>query len=477
MEYQAVIGLEIHAQLLTESKIFCSCSTKFGAAPNHHACPVCTGMPGVLPVLNRKAVEFAIKMAIATGCAINKRSIFARKNYFYPDLPKAYQISQYEEPLAEHGSVEIAVDGTAARIGITRIHMEEDAGKLVHGSGGKSFVDFNRCGVPLIEIVSEPDLRTPAQAAAYLKELRDVLVYLEICDGNMEEGSFRCDANISIRPVGREQFGTKAELKNMNSFRFVERALTYEIERQIAVLTGGGKVLQETRLWDADKGVTHSMRGKEEAHDYRYFPDPDLLPVTVDDGWIERVKASLPELPSVKRKRFISQYGIPDYDAGVLCSDKYLAAYFEECVKIHPNPKAASNWIMSELMRELKVLDGDIRKSPISAANLARMIKMVDEGAITGKIAKTVFEKMWATGKAPDVVVDEEGLKPIGDVAGYVDEAIKNNPKEVEQYLKGKEKLIGYFVGQVMRATGGKADPNAVNKAVREKLEALKKGK
>ena len=477
MEYEAVIGLEIHAQLLTESKIFCGCSTKFGAEPNHHACPVCTGMPGVLPVLNRKAVEFAIKMAIATGCTINNRSIFARKNYFYPDLPKAYQISQYEEPLAEHGAVEIAVDGASTRIGITRIHMEEDAGKLVHGSGGKSFVDFNRCGVPLIEIVSDPDLRTPAQAAAYLKELRDVLVYLEICDGNMEEGSFRCDANISIRPVGRAELGTKAELKNMNSFRFVERALTYEIERQIAVLTGGGKVLQETRLWDSDKGVTHSMRGKEEAHDYRYFPDPDLLPVIVDDEWIERIKATLPELPSAKRKRFVERYGIPDYDAGVLCSDKYLAAYFEECVKLHPNPKAASNWIMSELMRDLKALDGDIRKSPISAANLARMIKMVDEGAITGKIAKTVFEKMWATGKAPDIVVDEGGLKPIGDVAGYVDEVIKNNPKEVEQYLKGKEKLIGFFVGQVMKSTGGKADPNAVNRTVREKFEAFKKGK
>jgi len=293
----------------------------------------------------------------------------------------------------------------------------------------------------------------------------------------MEEGSFRCDANISIRPVGRAELGTKAELKNMNSFRFVERALTYEIERQIAVLTGGGKVLQETRLWDSDKGVTHSMRGKEEAHDYRYFPDPDLLPVIVDDEWIERIKATLPELPSAKRKRFVERYGIPDYDAGVLCSDKYLAAYFEECVKLHPNPKAASNWIMSELMRDLKALDGDIRKSPISAANLARMIKMVDEGAITGKIAKTVFEKMWATGKAPDIVVDEGGLKPIGDVAGYVDEVIKNNPKEVEQYLKGKEKLIGFFVGQVMKSTGGKADPNAVNRTVREKFEAFKKGK
>ncbi len=475
MEYEAVIGLEIHAQLLTDSKIFCGCSTEFGAPPNHHACPVCSGMPGILPVLNRKAVEYAVKMALATGCKINNRSIFARKNYFYPDLPKAFQVSQYEEPLAEHGTVEIELNGTTKRIGITRIHMEEDAGKLVHGAGGKSFVDFNRCGVPLIEIVSDPDMRTPAEAGEYLKALRDILVYLEICDGNMEEGSFRCDANVSIRPPGQKKLGTKAELKNMNSFRFVERALTYEIERQISVLSGGGHVLQETRLWDSEKGVTHSMRSKEEAHDYRYFPEPDLLPLMVDDEWIERAKASLPELPAARRERFIEQYGIPPYDAGVLCSDKFLAGYFEECVRLHSNPKSLSNWIMGELMRELKEFDGDVRNSPIPARNLARMVEMIDEKTITGKIAKTVFEKMWEFGKDPDTIIDEEGLKPIEDVDAYVSEAIKNNPKEVEQYLKGKEKLIGYFVGQVMKATGGRADPKALNAIIKEKLEAIRK--
>ena len=474
MDYEAVIGLEIHAQLLTDSKLFCACSTKFGEPPNHNACPICTGLPGVLPVLNRKAVEYAIKMALATDCKINNRSIFARKNYFYPDLPKAYQVSQYEEPLSEHGHVDIVIDGDTRRIGITRIHMEEDAGKLVHGAAGKSFVDFNRCGVPLIEIVSEPDMRTPEEANAYLKALHDVLVYLEICDGNMEEGSFRCDANISIRPVGREEFGTKAELKNMNSFRFIERALNYEIERQTALISAGGKVVQETRLWDAEKGITNSMRGKEEAHDYRYFPEPDLLPLIVDDEWIDKVRDSLPELPAEKRERFVNDFGIPNYDAGVICSDKYLAAYFEECVSAHNNPKAISNWIMSELMRELKSLDGDISKSPISATDLARMVAMIDEGTITGKIAKTVFEKMWETGKDPDTIVDEEGLKPIEDVGKYVEEAIEANPKQVEQYLNGKDKLVGFFVGQVMKATRGRADPKSLNSIVIEKLNALK---
>lgn len=475
MDYEAVIGLEVHAQLLTSSKIFCGCSTKFGAQPNHHACPVCTGMPGVLPVLNRKVVEYAVKMALAINCKINRRSIFARKNYFYPDLPKAYQISQFEEPLSEFGFIDIDMNGAAKRIGVTRIHMEEDAGKLVHASGGKSFVDFNRCGVPLIEIVSEPDMRSPAEAAEYLKTVRDILVYLEICDGNMEEGSFRCDANVSVRPVGREKLGTKAELKNMNSFRFVERAISYEIDRQTALVSGGGSVRQETRLWDADKCVTHSMRGKEEAHDYRYFPEPDLLPVIIEESWIEQIKSSLPELPAQKRERFIREYGIPLYDAAVICSDKYLAAYFEECVGIHSNPKSVGNWIMSELMRELKSLEGDVRKSPISANNLARMIKMIDDGAITGKIAKTVFEKMWESGLDPNTIVEKEGLKPIEDLDLHIDEVIKNNPKEVEQYLGGKDKLIGFFVGQVMRATGGRADPKSLNKLVRDKLEAMKK--
>jgi len=475
MEYEAVIGLEVHAQVSTDSKIFCGCSTSFGAPPNHHACPVCSGMPGVLPVLNRKAVEYAVKMALATSCTVNGSSIFARKNYFYPDLPKAFQVSQYEQPLSENGLIEIVFNGVTKRIGITRIHMEEDAGKLVHSAGGKSFVDFNRCGVPLIEIVSEPDMRTPAEASAYLKAIRDILVYLEICDGNMEEGSLRCDANVSVRPVGQKELGVRAELKNMNSFRFVERAVTYEIDRQIAVVSGGGTVAQETRLWDADKGVTHSMRGKEEAHDYRYFPEPDLLPIIVEDEWIERIKTSLPELPAEKRERFVDKYGIPAYDAEVLCSDKYLADYFEECVKLHSNPKALSNWIMNELMRQLKEIDGDVRGSPIPAKNLARMAQMVDEGMITGKIAKTVFEKMWESGKDPDAIVEKEGLKPIEDVGTFVDEVIKSNPKEVEQYLKGKEKIMGFFVGQVMKASGGRANPKAVNQLVKEKLKAIKK--
>ncbi len=474
MDYEAVIGLEIHAQLLTDSKIFCGCSTSFGKAPNHNACPVCTGMPGVLPVLNRKAVEYALKMALATDCSVNARSIFARKNYFYPDLPKAYQISQYEEPLAEDGRLKIEVDGAEKTVGIVRIHMEEDAGKLVHGKGGKSFVDFNRCGVPLIEIVSGPDMRSPAEAATFLRSLRDVLLYLEICDGNMEEGSLRCDANVSLRPVGTEKLGVKAEVKNMNSFRFVERALAYEIDRQIAVISGGGQVVQETRLWDSDAGVTHSMRGKEEAHDYRYFPEPDLLPVMVDDAWVERIRGSLPELPTARKKRFVEEYGIPDYDAGVICSDKNLADYFEEALERHNNPKSVSNWIMSELMRELKSLDGDMRRSPVSPRNLAAMVAMVDEGKITGKIAKTVFEKMWETGDAPETIVEREGLKPVEDLESHVDEVIRNNPKEVEQYLKGKEKIIGFFVGQVMKATGGRADPKALNALIKQKLDSMK---
>jgi len=470
MEYEAVIGLEIHAQLLTESKIFCGCSTGFGEKPNHNACPVCSGMPGVLPVLNRKAVEFALKMALATDCRINRRSVFARKNYFYPDLPKAYQISQYEEPLAEEGRLRIEVDGVEKTVGIVRIHMEEDAGKLVHDKGGKSYVDFNRCGVPLIEIVSAPEMRSPAEAVAFLKSLREVLVYLEICDGNMEEGSFRCDANVSVRPAGTERLGVKAEVKNMNSFRFVERALAYEINRQVAIISGGGRVVQETRLWDSDAGVTHSMRGKEEAHDYRYFPEPDLLPVMVEEGWIERVAESLPEPPAARKMRFIEQYGIPEYDAGIICSDKNLADYFEQALEHHDNPKSVGNWIMSELMRELKSVDGDVRRSPVSSRNLAALVAMVDEDKITGKIAKTVFGKMWETGEDPETIVDREGLKPLEDLESYVDEVIRNNPGEVEQYLKGKEKIIGFFVGQVMKATGGRADPKALNALIKQKL-------
>lgn len=477
MNYEAVIGLEVHAQLKTASKMFCACSTRFGAEPNTQTCPICWGMPGVLPVVNKRAVEFAVKMALAVNCKINPRSIFARKNYFYPDLPKNYQISQYEEPLAEHGWIEIESDGTKKRIGITRIHMEEDAGKLVHSESGRSFVDFNRCGVPLIEIVSEPDMRKPSEASAYLKALRDILVYLDICDGNMEEGSFRCDANVSVRPAGEKKLGVKVELKNMNSFRFVEKALEYEIMRQTDVLSAGGIIVQETRLWDSEKEITYSMRTKEEAHDYRYFPEPDLLPIVLDEDWIEDLKHSLPELPDAKRRKFVERYGLPQYDAAVLTADKFIAEFFEEAVKIHNNPKAISNWIMGEVLREMKASEagGGERRFPITPAHIAELVKLIDEGKITGKIAKTVFSEVWTTGKYPAAVVEEKGLKPVGDVEAFVDKVLSEHPREVENYLKGKKSLIGFFVGQVMKATGGRADPKALNELIARKLDSMKK--
>lgn len=475
MNYEAVIGLEVHAELKTASKMFCSCSTKFGAEPNTQTCPICWGMPGVLPVVNKRAVEFAVKMALAVNCKINLRSIFARKNYFYPDLPKNYQISQYEEPLAEHGWIEIESDGAKKRIGITRIHMEEDAGKLVHAESGRSFVDFNRCGVPLIEIVSEPDMRKPSEASAYLKALRDILVYLDICDGNMEEGSFRCDANISIRPQGEKKLGVKVELKNMNSFRFVEKALEYEMIRQTDVLRSGGIIVQETRLWDSDKEMTYSMRSKEEAHDYRYFPEPDLLPIVLDEDWIEDLRRNLPELPDAKRRKFIEQYGLPQYDATVLTADKLIAEFFEEAVKIHNNPKAISNWIMSEVLREIKASEEKNEEGlRITPAHIAELVRLIDEGKITGKIAKTVFSEMWKTGKLPTAVVEEKGLKPVEDVEEFVDKVLAAHPQEVENYLKGKKSLIGFFVGQVMKATGGRADPKALNELIARKLESKK---
>lgn len=476
MKYEAVIGLEVHAQLKTASKMFCACSTKFGAEPNTHTCPICWGMPGVLPVVNRKAVEFAVKMALTVNCKINSRSIFARKNYFYPDLPKNYQISQYEEPLAEHGWIEIESDGIRKRIGITRIHMEEDAGKLVHSESGRSFVDFNRCGVPLIEIVSEPDMRKPSEASSYLKALRDILVYLDICDGNMEEGSFRCDANVSIRPEGEKKLGVKVELKNMNSFRFVEKALEYEILRQMEVLRSGGLIVQETRLWDSDKQITYSMRTKEEAHDYRYFPEPDLLPIVLDEEWIEDSRRHLPELPDAKRRKFVELYGLPQYDATVLTAEKFIAEFFEEAVKIHPNPKAISNWIMGEMLREIKGEGAEGKAAiPIAPAHIAELVRLIDEKKITGKIAKTVFSEMWKTGKSPMEVVEEKGLQPVEDVEAFVDKILDEHPREVENYLKGKKNLMGFFVGQVMKATGGKADPKILPELIVRKLETKKK--
>jgi len=477
MEYEPVIGLEVHAQMLTQSKIFCPCSTAFGGDPNTHTCPVCTGQPGSLPVLNRKVVEFTIRAALATHCAIAPYSLFARKNYFYPDLPKGYQISQYELPLSSDGFVEVQVDQDKKRIGIIRIHMEEDAGKLVHDlsseRGSHSYVDFNRTGVPLIEIVSAPDMRTPEEAAAYLRKLRAILMFLDICDGNMEEGSFRCDANISLRPRGQKTLGVKTELKNMNSFRNVQRALDYEIRRQTALLDQGDRIVQETRLWDAARGVTASMRGKEEAHDYRYFPDPDLVPIVVDPEWVSAVKAGLPELPEAKKGRFVREYGIPEYDAEVLTSSKPLANYYEACLKGYAKPKIVSNWIMSELLRELKRDEREIEECPVPASNLAQMIKLIDEGLISGKIAKSVFEEMYRTGKKAEEIVKEKGWVQVTDTSAIekaVAEILAKNPKEVEEYKKGKEKVFGFFVGQVMKATQGKANPQLVNELLKKKL-------
>jgi aspartyl-tRNA(Asn)/glutamyl-tRNA(Gln) amidotransferase subunit B len=474
MNYQAVIGLEVHAQMLTDSKIFCGCSTKFGAEPNSSICPVCTAQPGVLPVLNKKVVEFAVKTALATHGEVCNGSWFARKNYFYPDLPKGYQISQYEHPLAKGGHIEIETDGAKRKIGLIRIHMEEDAGKLIHDERApQSYVDLNRTGVPLLEIVSQPDLTTPQEAGAYLKKLRSILRYLEVCDGNMEEGSFRCDANISVRPEGTVELGTRTELKNMNSFRNVEKALEYEIKRQIGVLQEGGAVIQETRLWNDARDITESMRSKEEAHDYRYFPDPDLVALMIDRTWIERIEQSLPELPDHKVDRFVRDYGIPPYDAQVLSAEKEMADYFEAVVREKAPPKQASNWIMTELMRELKENRRDIADSPISAVNLAGLVNLIEAGTISGKIAKTVFAEMAKTGKSAEEIVKGQGLTQISDPA-RIEEAVRRVvaafPKEAADFKAGKEKLLTFFVGQVMKETKGKANPQLVNDVLQKVL-------
>lgn len=479
MKYEAVIGLEIHAQLLTDSKVFCGCSTLFGAGENTLTCPVCTGMPGVLPVLNRRAVELTIRAAVANHCSIAGRSRFARKNYFYPDLPKGYQISQYSEPLSSNGYVDIEVNGQRKRIGITRIHLEEDAGKLIHGENLKdptrSYLDFNRCGVPLIEIVSEPDIGSPEEAKAYLMELKSMLQYLEVCDGNMEEGSLRCDANISLRPAGSGGLGVKTEIKNMNSFRNVQHALEYEIRRQTSMLDAGERIVQETRLWDAARGETQSMRSKEEAHDYRYFPEPDLVVTEVSERWIEEIRASLPELRDEKRARFLREYGIPEYDAGVLTTTKPLADFFEKCVEVYPDPKTVSNWLMGDFLRELNNQGIDADRSPISPRQIAGMLKLMDEGVISGKIAKTVFEEMYRSGEGAEEIVKRKGLVQISDereIEEVVEAVMAQNPGEVEAYRGGKDKLLGFFVGQVMKATGGKANPGLANKILKEKLRA-----
>ncbi len=474
MKFEPVIGLEVHAQLKTKTKIFCGCSTVFGAPPNTHTCPVCLGMPGVLPVLNRKVVEYTLRMAMATGCSVNAGSRFARKNYFYPDLPKGYQISQYELPIAENGHIDIDDDGRTQRIGITRIHMEEDAGKLIHDPGAAvSRVDYNRTGVPLMEIVSEPDIRTPEQAGAYLRKLRAIVRYIDVSDGNLEEGSFRCDANISIRPKGDTPLGTRAEIKNLNSFKNVERAIAFEIERQKEVIADGGTVVQETRLWDPEQNRTVSMRGKEDAHDYRYFPDPDLLPLRVDTTWVTAVKGALPELPDEKRPRFQAVYGLSGDDAAVLTASRELADYFEEVLGHFPQPKAVCNWVMGPLVGLLNSRGQDITASPISPQYLAQLLMLIDKGTISGKIAKTVFDEMAVCPDSPEAIVREKGLVQMSDTSemeAIVAAVLERSPREVNAYRSGKKKLMGYFVGQVMKETRGKANPGIVNELLQQKL-------
>jgi aspartyl-tRNA(Asn)/glutamyl-tRNA(Gln) amidotransferase subunit B len=477
-KYEAVIGLEVHVQLLTTTKIFCSCSTKFGAAPNSNVCPVCLGMPGVLPVMNRRAVEYAVLAAMALNCRINQTSIFARKNYFYPDLPKGYQISQYDKPLAEFGSIDLKQHG-GKKIGITRIHLEEDAGKSLHegfaDAGEKTAIDLNRTGVPLIEIVSEPDMSTPEEAYEYLTLLKEIILYTGVSDCNMEEGSLRCDANISVRPRGQKEFGTKIEIKNVNSFRFVREALEFEIGRQIAVIESGGKISQETRLYNSNEGKTYGMRSKEQAHDYRYFPEPDLLPLVVDDKWKAEIAKQLPELPEARRARLVKDYGITDYDAGVLTSSKEFADQFEAAAKAAKNPKRVANLVQGELMGRLKARSLEIGQSPITMQGVALSADLVESGAISGKMLKDLYDLSFERGKDFGAVYEEQG-RPVqsSDTSALekiVDELIAANPKQVEQYRAGKKTMIGFFVGQVMKASKGQANPQVVNEVLVKKLE------
>jgi aspartyl-tRNA(Asn)/glutamyl-tRNA(Gln) amidotransferase subunit B len=476
MEWETVIGLEIHAQLATRSKIFSGSSTAFGAAPNSQANLVDLGYPGVLPVLNLDAVRMAIRFGLATGATIARRSIFARKNYFYPDLPKGYQISQYELPVVQSGSLDILLeDGTHKRIGITRAHLEEDAGKSLHEDfHGLSGIDLNRAGTPLLEIVSEPEMRSAKEAVAYMKKIHTLVRYLEICDGNMQEGSFRCDANVSVRPKGQEKFGTRAEIKNLNSFRFVERAINYEVERQVELIEGGGTVVQETRLYDPDRGETRSMRSKEEANDYRYFPDPDLLPLVIDDAMIEAVRATLPELPDEKAARFVAEHGLCAYDAGVLTASREIAGYYETVVKgLGGQPKLAANWVMGDLSGALNKDGLEVGQSRVSAPALAQLLARIGDNTISGKIAKEVFEAMWTDGKGADEIIDARGLRQITDTSAIekaIDEVMAANPQQLADYRSGKDKLFGFFVGQAMKATQGKANPAQLNELLKRKL-------
>lgn len=478
MEFEPVIGLEVHAQLLTRSKLFCGCSTEFNAPANAHVCPVCAGHPGSLPVLNAKVLEFATKTAIALNCRINPRSIFARKNYFYPDLPKGYQISQYDQPFCEEGYLDIELGDSAGpsrrRIGLTRIHIEEDAGKSVHAQG-YSLVNLNRAATPLLEIVSKPEIRSSEEAGAYLRKLRAILMYLGVCDGNMQEGSFRCDANVSVRPVGATKLGTRTEIKNVNSFRFVEKALEYEISRQIHLIQGGGQVVQETRSYDSGKNTTASMRGKEEAHDYRYFPEPDLIPVVVAEATIQAARKSLPELPDQKRDRFVNELGIPAYDASVITGSKKLSEFFEAAVSHCGKPKAVANWVMGEILRLLKLDDREIDELAMDPAHLGALIKMIDAGTISNTIGKTVLEEMYKSGKRPEAVVQEKGLMQISDTSAILQaiaKVIEANPTQVADYRAGKEKIFGYLVGQVMKQMAGKANPGVVNELLKKSLGA-----
>ncbi len=475
MIFETVIGVEVHAQLRTASKMFCGCGTTFGLSANSRTCPVCLGLPGSLPVINRTAVEMAVRAGLALNCTITASNQFARKNYFYPDLPKGYQISQYESPICQDGWIEIRDGNEAKRISIRRAHLEEDAGKSIHETGTNgSRVDLNRAGTPLLEIVTEPDMRSADEVVAYLKGLRDILMYLNVCDGNMEEGSFRCEPNLSLRPSGQKEFGTKVELKNINSFKYVKDAIEYEIKRQTKVLTEGGRIRQETRLWNIDRGETAIMRSKEEAHDYRYFPDPDLVPLKLEKEWVDGFRNGLPELPTVRTKRFVSDYELPEYDAAILTASKAMADYFEACVTQFSQPKTVSNWVMGELTRELNNSRTDFSASPVTPERLVRLLRLVDTGAISLKVAREIFPELYSSGKTPEQIVQEKGLTQVSDegtLVRIIEEVLSTNPVQVAQFKEGKQQVLGFLVGQVMKASGGKANPGKVNELLRKRVE------
>ncbi|MDX2253626.1 MAG: Asp-tRNA(Asn)/Glu-tRNA(Gln) amidotransferase subunit GatB [Nitrospira sp.] len=474
MTYEVVVGVEVHAQLRTKSKMFCGCTTLFGAPPNSHTCPVCLGLPGSLPVINKAAVEMAVRAGLALNCTIGASNRFARKNYFYPDLPKGYQISQYESPICEHGWIDIASGTGGKRVRIRRAHLEEDAGKNVHQTGANgSVVDLNRAGTPLLEIVTEPDMRSSDEVVAYLKGLRDILMYLDVCDGNMEEGSFRCEPNLSLRPTGQKEFGTKVELKNINSFKYVKDAMEYEIKRQTKVLSEGGKIKQETRLWNIERGETAVMRSKEEAHDYRYFPDPDLVPLKLERDWVEGFRAGLPELPAARAARFAAEFGLPKYDADVLTASRAIAEYFERCVRLFNQPKTVSNWVMGELARELNVSGTDASASPVSPERLVSLLQLVENGTISLKVAREIFPEIYSSGKSPEQIVQEKGLRQVSDEGALekiIAEVLDKNPAQVAQFKEGKQQVLGFLVGQVMKASGGKANPGKVNELLKRRL-------